>query len=57
VSLSDADRQSPVWSEHAGILACVLAGDADGAETAARDHALRAGAATAHRLTRAADAA
>jgi DNA-binding GntR family transcriptional regulator len=57
VSLSDADRPPRIWAEHAAILARVLAGDADGAETAARDHALRAGAETARRLTSAADAA
>ncbi len=32
-----------VWSEHAEILACVLAGDGVGAEKAARRHTERAG--------------
>ncbi|MEJ0069075.1 MAG: GntR family transcriptional regulator [Pseudomonadota bacterium] len=57
VSLSIVRPQGGGVVEHAEILARVLAGDEDGAETAARDHALRAGAATAHRLTHAADAA
>ncbi|HUA56376.1 MAG TPA: GntR family transcriptional regulator [Candidatus Sulfotelmatobacter sp.] len=57
VALGDPDQPALVWSEHAAILARVLAGDADGAERAARDHALRAGTATARRLTTAADAA
>ena len=51
ILLSDGARQPVVWSEHAAILARVLAGDADGAEIAARDHALRAGAETARRLS------
>jgi DNA-binding GntR family transcriptional regulator len=57
VALGDPDQAAVVWTEHAAILARVLAGDADGAERAARDHALRAGTATAKRLSTAADAA
>jgi len=55
--LGDPDRHPGVWSEHTVIAALILAGDADGAETAAREHALRAGAETAQRLAAAADAA
>jgi DNA-binding GntR family transcriptional regulator len=55
--LGNVDRQPRVWSEHATILAAVLAGDAGAAEEAARQHALRAGAETAQRLSNAADAA
>jgi len=54
--LGDLDRYPVVWSEHDAIAARILAGDADGAETAARDHALRAGAETAQRLAAAAAA-
>jgi DNA-binding GntR family transcriptional regulator len=55
--LGNPDRYPLVWSEHAAIAARILAGDADGAETAARAHALRAGAETAQRLATAAAAA
>jgi len=54
--LGDPDRHPRVWAEHAAILDRILAGDADGAERAARDHALRAGAETARRLADAAAA-
>lgn len=39
-----------VWTEHRGIAASVLAGDADGADAAARRHALAAGRMTEERL-------
>jgi DNA-binding GntR family transcriptional regulator len=55
--LGDRERYPIVWSEHEAIAARILAGDADGAETAARDHALRAGAETAQRLAASAAAA
>lgn len=45
------------WAEHAAILALVRAGDASGAEIAARDHAQIAGRTTARRLAELADAA
>jgi DNA-binding GntR family transcriptional regulator len=48
--LSDADQRPLVWAEHAEILRLVLAGDAAGAEGAARSHTDRAGAETARRL-------
>jgi len=51
------DRHSRVWAEHAAIAARILAGDEDGAGTAACEHALRAGAEAARRLATAADAA
>jgi DNA-binding GntR family transcriptional regulator len=54
--LGDPEQHPLVWAEHAAILARIDAGDADGAEAAARDHALRAGAETARRLTTAAAA-
>ena len=56
-SLGNIDRHPRVWSEHATILAAVLAGDAGAAEAAARQHALRAGAEIAQRLSSTADAA
>lgn len=48
--LGEAALQTAVWTEHAAILARVLAGDADGAERAAREHSLRSGVETARRL-------
>lgn len=51
--LDDPDQRPLVWAEHREILRLVLAGDAAGAERAARQHADRAGAETARRLNRA----
>jgi DNA-binding GntR family transcriptional regulator len=50
--LDDAEQRPLVWGEHREILRLVLAGDAAGAECAARRHTDRAGAETARRLTR-----
>lgn len=50
VVLDASDRHATIWREHAGILDRVLAGDPAGAEAAARDHALGAGADTARQL-------
>jgi DNA-binding GntR family transcriptional regulator len=55
--LGDADWHARAWAEHALILERVLAGDADGAERAARSHAHRAGAETARTLAARATAA
>lgn len=41
--LSRPGYPATVWDEHAAIAACILAGDAEGAEHAARSHALAAG--------------
>jgi DNA-binding GntR family transcriptional regulator len=49
--LDDAEQRPLVWAEHREILRLVLAGDAAGAERAARRHADRAGAETARRLS------
>jgi DNA-binding GntR family transcriptional regulator len=48
--LDDPEQRPLVWAEHREILRCVLAGDAAGAERAARGHTDRAGAETARRL-------
>jgi DNA-binding GntR family transcriptional regulator len=48
--LNDADQRPLVWAEHGEILRLVLAGDAAGAERAARRHTDRAGAETARRI-------
>jgi DNA-binding GntR family transcriptional regulator len=48
--LDDPEQRPLVWAEHREILRCVLAGDAAGAERAARSHTDRAGAETARRL-------
>jgi DNA-binding GntR family transcriptional regulator len=53
-SLGNIERHPVVWAEHRAILDAVLAGDADAAETAARQHALRAGNEIAQRLADAA---
>ena len=55
--LDDAEQRPLVWAEHREILRLVLAGDADGAEAAARRHADRAGTETARRITCRASAA
>jgi DNA-binding GntR family transcriptional regulator len=51
VVLDDAEQRPLVWAEHKEILRLVLAGDAAGAEHAARCHTDRAGAETARRLS------
>ena len=48
--LDDPEQRPLVWTEHREILRCILAGDAAGAERAARGHTDRAGAETARRL-------
>ena len=50
VVLTALDYHDRAWAEHAAIAACILAGDADGAERAARAHALGAGRKTEERL-------
>lgn len=54
--LDDAEQRPLVWAEHSEILRLVLAGDAVGAEGAARHHTDRAGAETARRIARRAEA-
>jgi DNA-binding GntR family transcriptional regulator len=49
--LDDAEQRPLVWAEHREILRLVLAGDAAGAQRAARRHTDRAGAETARRLS------
>jgi DNA-binding GntR family transcriptional regulator len=49
--LEDAEQRPLVWAEHSEILRLVLAGDAEGAEEAARHHTDRAGSETARRLS------
>ena len=48
--LNDPEQRPLVWHEHEQIMRLVLAGDAAGAESAARRHTDRAGAETARRL-------
>ncbi len=48
--LMDEPYRALVWAEHEVIARRIEAGDADGAEAAARDHALRAGGSIAARL-------
>ncbi len=48
--LAALDYRACAWAEHADIVARVLAGDGEGAEQAARDHALGAGRKTEERL-------
>jgi DNA-binding GntR family transcriptional regulator len=50
VVLDDSEQRPLVWAEHSEILRLVLAGDAAGAESAARCHTDRAGAETARRI-------
>ncbi|MFO6464267.1 GntR family transcriptional regulator [Jannaschia sp. KMU-145] len=50
VVLDGRAHRTLVWTEHAAIVAPVLAGDADAAERCARDHAERAGEETKRRL-------
>jgi DNA-binding GntR family transcriptional regulator len=49
--LDDPEQHPLVWAEHSEILRLILAGDAGGAERAARFHTDRAGAETARRLS------
>ena len=49
--LDDLEQRPLVWAEHQEILSFVLAGDAAGAERAARGHTDRAGSETARRLS------
>lgn len=55
--LSEMVDPGRIWREHRKILDLILAGDARGAEKAARDHAERAGEATAKKLESMAPAA
>ncbi|MCK8784965.1 GntR family transcriptional regulator [Roseomonas sp. NAR14] len=55
--LAGPDYRARAWAEHAAIVARVLQGDGEGAERAARDHALVAGRTTEERLGVVADAA
>jgi DNA-binding GntR family transcriptional regulator len=55
VVLDNPDERLLVWHEHGAIVRFILAGDAQHAESAAYDHASRAGAETAKRLARLAD--
>ena len=48
--LDDPEQRPLVWAEHREILRLVLAGDANGAESAAQYHTDRAGTETARRL-------
>lgn len=52
--LDDPEQRPLVWHEHEEIMRLVLAGDAAGAESAARRHTDRAGAETARRLAQSA---
>jgi DNA-binding GntR family transcriptional regulator len=52
VVLDNLDERLVVWREHAAIVRFILAGDAQRAESAAHDHASRAGTETANRLAR-----
>lgn len=48
--LAALDYRTQAWAEHAAITARVLAGDGEGAERAAREHASAAGRKTEERL-------
>lgn len=48
--LTNTDYRTRAWKEHRAIADRVLARDSDGAESAARDHALAAGITTEERL-------
>lgn len=50
--LTGADYRARVWTEHRAIVSHVLAGDPDGAEAAAKNHALSAGRTAQDRLSR-----
>jgi transposase len=53
--LDDSEQRPLVWAEHREILRRVLAGDAAGAECAARHHTDRAGVETPRRIARLAE--
>lgn len=55
--LMDAPYRTRAWEEHKGIVDRILSGDAEGADEAARAHALRAGRAIEARLREIAQAA
>lgn len=55
--LASSDYRARAWSEHRTIARRIFKGDADGAEIAARDHALTAGQVTEERLKSLRDAA
>jgi DNA-binding GntR family transcriptional regulator len=57
VVLGDAATRPQVWADHALIAERVLAGDAAGAETAARGHTDRSGEATQRHLAQVSQAA
>jgi len=48
--LAELDYRFRAWTEHTAIARLIFAGDADGAETAAREHAIAAGQFTEVRL-------
>ena len=54
IVLVDPEQRPLVWREHAEIMRLVLAGDAAGAESAARHHTDRAGVENARRLAQSA---
>ena len=54
IVLDDPEQRPLVWHEHEEIMRLVLAGDAAGAESAARHHTDRAGAENARRLAQSA---
>ena len=54
IVLDDPEQHPLVWCEHEEIMRLVLAGDAAGAESAARHHTDRAGAENARRLAQSA---
>lgn len=55
--LAELGYRASAWTEHETIAACILKGDVDGAEAAARAHAVTAGRFTEQRLTTASQAA
>ncbi|MCO5130803.1 MAG: GntR family transcriptional regulator [Xanthobacteraceae bacterium] len=55
--LAELDYRASAWAEHEAIAALILAGDADGAEAAARQHAITAGEFTEQRLSASSQAA
>lgn len=54
IVLDDPEQRPLVWHEHEEIMRLVLAGDAAGAESAARHHTDRAGAENARKLAQSA---
>jgi DNA-binding GntR family transcriptional regulator len=57
IVLAAAELRPEIWAEHAHIADRVLAGDASGAEAAAREHTDRSSEITCRRLTERAEAA